>query len=162
MTKFNRNEWKNDKDWQRVLTMWGGKFTRTGLTLHAISAICGRPHKTILYEMLTSPNPPYLQTCLQIKAPVFIWQRRRARVYPTWLYTGPSKFLSEWCFSQGMIGRESLAQVRKLCRKFPPSKYIGIRNWEGQTEFDMSATTVRQLKACAKGEISPFRRGANP
>ena len=162
MTKFNRAEWKNDKDWQRVLTMWTGKFYRTGLTLQALSAICDRPYQIILDEMLTASNPPGLATCGQVRAHIFYWQRRRKWNYPGWPSTQPPTALPEWWVTSRPIPQETLKMVRASCKEFPPPKYKGVRNWEAQTEFDFPVEEQRQLIACARGKVSPFRRRSNP
>ena len=59
------------KDWERVLWNWRRRG-RTGLTIHALAAICGRDPRRLLREL--RPNPRITAFyCYTVEAPVFAY-----------------------------------------------------------------------------------------
>lgn len=115
---YTRKNWRQWKDWQRVLAGWAA-LGHYGLSVHTLAHICRkRSAKRLLTEMAKHPNVRGFW-CSTVRGPMFTFQ------------------CSTDGFSPNGRGRASnIRKARSLLERFPYPRFISVQASKGHAKFD--------------------------
>lgn len=154
--KMTYENWRQWKDWQRVLTYWKLVKNRHGLTLPALAHITQRPVDELWGEIKRRQSGAGGTFCGDIKGPVICMRWRRdweVEGHPLRPPINVSYDTDNFLLEDKASFAEFQERQQEVLDKYPNCK--GIRNWRGLVRFS-PILMLPSLRAAARGDFSPF------